>query len=99
MGCLSQWGRKLGISPNRIRGRLNRGWTEEQALTVPKNISLEQLAKSIEYKGEHFLFKDLAKKFNLNPGTLRARLNRGWSLEDSLTKPLDHRKPLTKKSK
>lgn len=32
--CLVDWARRVGMSPNTIRYRLDRGWTTEQALTV-----------------------------------------------------------------
>jgi len=46
----------------------------------------------IEYKGEKFILCDLAKKFNLNHQTLKARLNKGMILEDALTKQYKYNK-------
>lgn len=34
--CLSDWADSLGISRNMIYGRLNRGWTTEEALATPR---------------------------------------------------------------
>lgn len=33
--CLSEWARRAGIKRNTIEGRLDRGWSIEQALTIP----------------------------------------------------------------
>lgn len=32
---ISEWGRRLNLSSDAIRGRLNRGWTVERAMTTP----------------------------------------------------------------
>lgn len=33
--CLASWAEEAGIGESVIRGRLSRGWTIEQALTIP----------------------------------------------------------------
>jgi hypothetical protein len=32
---VSQWARKLGVPPQTITARLKRGWSEEEAVTIP----------------------------------------------------------------
>lgn len=43
----------------------------------------------IMYEGVEYVRTDLAKKFNLEPNTLKWRLAHGWSLERALTEKTD----------
>lgn len=36
--CISEWGEKTGIPSRTISSRLRRGWTAEQALTIPAKL-------------------------------------------------------------
>lgn len=41
-------------------------------------------SRMIEYKGETMCAKKMAKKYNVNYGTMLARLNRGWTVEEAI---------------
>lgn len=41
--------------------------------------------KRIEYNGEIMSVQEWAEKLNIKPSTLRARFNKGWSIERALT--------------
>jgi hypothetical protein len=45
------------------------------------------------HNGEEMIVTDWAPKLGVRPGTLFARLQRGWAVEDTLTRPVAHRKP------
>jgi hypothetical protein len=42
----------------------------------------------IEFNGESMILKDWAERIGIKSVTLAYRLNRGWSVEDAMTKPL-----------
>lgn len=44
--------------------------------------------KRIEYNGEIMSVQEWAEKINITPSTLRARFNKGWSVERALTEPV-----------
>lgn len=46
----------------------------------------------VEYQGETLCVSDLARRFGLTPGTLRFRLDRGMSVEDAVSKPVQKRR-------
>lgn len=35
--CISAWARKLGMTPRQLHGRINAGWTIEEAFTKPRD--------------------------------------------------------------
>lgn len=43
----------------------------------------------LEFNGERLLVPDWAKKLGVSPRLLRVRINRGWSVEDVLSRPND----------
>lgn len=44
--------------------------------------------KRIEYNGETMSVQEWAEKLHIKPSTLRARFNKGWSIERALTAPI-----------
>lgn len=44
--------------------------------------------KYYTYNEKEYLLNDLAKLVNINPNTLRTRLFKGWSLEQSINEPI-----------
>jgi hypothetical protein len=44
--------------------------------------------KYIEYNGETKSVQEWAEKLNIKPSTLRARFNKGWSIERALSEPV-----------
>lgn len=45
----------------------------------------------IEYKGHKYVLTELAEKIGMNKTTLKERLNKGWSVEDAVEKPIRKR--------
>lgn len=38
---MAQWAREIGVTPQFISGRIRKGWTEQDAVTVPKGVERE----------------------------------------------------------
>jgi len=88
---ISQWSRKLGVSRNRIRTRLQTGMSVAEALTTPKLNSWSRDLKGrrdLTFKGVTKNVSDWSQTHNIPVKEIFRRLRRGWSLERALTKPL-----------
>lgn len=81
---ISSMVKHYGISYQAFLSRRNKGMSLEDALTTP----LSKYTKSQNIKdhlGNHYnSYKELAEAYDLDEKTLKVRLYRGWSLEDSL---------------
>ncbi len=42
----------------------------------------------LEYKGKSLCLKDMAREFNINPDTLRSRIDEGWDVADAIETPV-----------
>lgn len=51
----------------------------------------KQTSRFITYKGETKIMQDWADQYNMHKTTLQHRLDRGWSVEEALTRPRDLR--------
>lgn len=75
---------KYGISYQAFLSRRKKGMSLEEALTTP----LAKYTKSQHIKdhlgNKYNSYKELAEAYDLDEKTLKVRLYRGWSLEDSL---------------
>lgn len=81
---MAEWGREIGIDPQLICCRIERGWTEEMALEiqpVPTKLRL------VSHAGETLTVAEWARRTGLPSRTIADRLNRGWSTTDALTTP------------
>jgi len=77
-----------GIAREAFMSRINNGWSLEDALTTP--IRSKSKFESIDHTGKEYNSLDeMCKHYNISKATLYARLNRGMSLEDALTIPVD----------
>lgn len=81
---ISSMVKHYGISYQAFLSRKSKGMSLEKALTTP----LSKYTKSQNIKdhlGNHYnSYKELAEAYDLDEKTLKVRLYRGWSLEDSL---------------
>lgn len=73
------------------------GMTAKEAmqtvLTTKKSVEICSKPYKYEYKGMFFTStEEIAKKFKINPQTLRARLHQGFSLKEAIETPLNQRK-------
>lgn len=99
---LSQWANEYGIQVGTLWYRLKEGWLIEEALTKPLMTPQESgsliWATPTEQNGNkrsNRLFKfdgrvqklsQWAREFCIDAGTLRNRLEKGWPIEEALTK-------------
>lgn len=84
---LAEWARKTGISRTAIMLRIRRGWTVEQALTLPVGPGLP-IPRMLTHNGITQSILGWSKTTGIRDVTIRARLKMGWPIEDTLTKPV-----------
>lgn len=82
--------RAYKLEPNALRNRLASGhYTLEEALTLGRG-QRRTSEKPIDHKGKQYAsLKDMAKAWGVNPYTLRARLLKGMSVREALTRRID----------
>lgn len=89
---IKEWSKILGILPQTLTSRLNRGWSLERAFneSVDKKDICKTLSprKLITYKGKTLSINAWADRFGMDVKALIGRLERGWSVEDAFTKQL-----------
>lgn len=102
--CLAEWSREVGISRDTISGRLNNGWSEEEALTTPIGVARENgrsrkdTARNrknntyISYNGKTQCLSAWQEETGICGSTIMYRLNHGWTVEKALTTPTNNRK-------
>jgi hypothetical protein len=73
----------MNISVNVILARMDRGWTEQEAVSTPKQA--KGTAKLLTLNGETLPINGWAKKLGMNFSTLHLRLEQGWPIEDVLS--------------
>ncbi len=92
--------REYGINYGTLKGRLEDGWSHEEAISRPVGIGRRhrviKLPKEIKSqlriiqtpKGE-MGFNEAARVFGISPGALRKRINKGMDSMTALTMPLN----------
>ena len=80
-----EWGRETGISDATIRERLKRGWSVEDALTIP----VLKMNQEYSCDGKTMTLPQWADYKGMKVSTLRFRLNNGWTIEDALNIPVN----------
>lgn len=92
---LHEWAKELGISAKLISGRLVKGWTVEESLTIPvgsrrENREVQRKAQRglIEFDGRSMYVSEWAEEYDLPPKLLSGRLGKGWAIERALTTPV-----------
>jgi hypothetical protein len=86
-GTISEMAIKYGIHKERIRARLEIGWTPEEACTIGIN---QQRSNDviITYNGISKRLSDYVREFDIEFSTLRHRIKKGWTVEQALTTPV-----------
>lgn len=74
------------------RMRLNRGWTIERILNTPIGQSSQEKLLYATIGGVTRSVKEWAEIYGIKHKTIITRINRGWSAEDAITKPVIPRK-------
>lgn len=77
---IAQWERRMGLPPHSIHSRLGRGWSEEEAITIP-NADPE---KPIEWNGKTQNVSAWAREFGMKPNVLARRIKRKGSMERAM---------------
>lgn len=84
----AEWERITGLG-EALRSRLRMGWDLKTAIETPINPNLQKpKGLPVQYKDDCLPLKELCIKYNKNYHTVQTRLQRGWSLEDAMDKPI-----------
>ncbi|AGY48563.1 HNH endonuclease [Bacillus phage Spock] len=96
---ITEWSESLGGKHTLVQGRLDLGWSEEDALTKPVTDmkSNQYGVKLVEHQGKKQSMKDWADEVGLPYHTLARRLNKGWDIDRAMTTPLDTKYATRKK--
>ncbi|NLG06040.1 MAG: hypothetical protein GX567_19760 [Clostridia bacterium] len=76
---LRQWCVALDLGRALIYDRLSRGWSFEEAISIPpdKGLASTRRAKRYDHEGESLTLREISKRTGIGIGTLKARLKRG----------------------
>lgn len=86
---LETWCKEYKIRRNTVEGRLVRGWTAKDAISVPVNSRVNKTwEKKITYNGSTKSTTEWSKITGLSPRRIRARLRSGWTVEKALFSPI-----------
>jgi hypothetical protein len=81
--------RYYNVSYKAFRERIRSGRSLEQALT-DESKSNGYRKRPVDHLGnKYYSYEEMCLAYNISTGTFRARINRGWDLEDALTKPVE----------
>jgi hypothetical protein len=86
-GSISEMARKYNMNKERIRYRLKRGWSPEDACIVQTN-KRKSNDIIVTYKGVSKRLSEYAKDYGVGFSTLKHRLKIGWTVEKTLTTPV-----------
>jgi hypothetical protein len=85
---MEQWAALTGITASAIDDRIERGWTTEDALTLPVDRFVNRHdSPKLTLNGCTMTVPEWARRIGIRPCSLRERLSRGWSIERALTAP------------
>ena len=85
--CLSEWASILEISEATIRDRLDRGWSDSDAVTVPKDTVERGFftgARKITVDNETHTVGGWAAKLNVRPHAIRNKVAYGRTFEEAV---------------
>lgn len=92
---VAEWANITGITAETIRGRLNRGWTGEKALTEDVGVwrggENPKRNRIVEIDGVRHSIAEWAKIKGMREDTLQRRLKIGWSVRDALERKVRRR--------
>ena len=79
-----------GIAYSVYKSRMYKGWSKERALTVPnkgRGNAKNRMTVCTDHKGiEYASISEMCKKYKISPSLFCHRIDRGWTLEDALTR-------------
>lgn len=79
----TEWAKKMGINAGAILARQKRGWTEEEAISIP----IIEEKHYITVDGETHTITEWEKIKDLGSGTITTRIIRGWNEIEAVTCP------------
>lgn len=89
----TDWATKIGVTPGTLKRRIS-CWGVERALTTPnlrvgveKTPKKPKTPKSLTFNNKTQKIYDWSLETGIKTGTIYARLQRGWSVERTLTTP------------
>ena len=87
----TQMAKYWGISSAQLHNRLSSGLSLEEALTKPTSSRGKYKKREVvDHKGYSYRsVAQMARSYGISSITLHERLKRGWSIEESLTTPVD----------
>ena len=85
---VSEWAAELGVPDRRIHARLKMGWSGTKALLTPVHPTIGKVGV-ITFKGLSLTVKDWAARTGICSSSIASRLRCGWSVERTLTTPVD----------
>jgi hypothetical protein len=88
-----EWADALGVSPECIKSRLRRGWTPDEAVSVPAKTQIMRSKHEVvyEWKGKEYNISELvsAATIDISHEQMRRRIAvYGWSVEKAMTTPV-----------
>lgn len=86
---LVEWAESKNVDPETIWMRIDRGWSDRDALTKPINSNGK--LRYLEFNGESKTISAWSKITNIPRGTIHHRIERGWTVEKALTTPPDQK--------
>ena len=85
-GSVLELAERFGVHPSTVARRLRDGWSAEAAVGVHAKPQRQGHGTSVTYMGKEYPhLKALADELKIDAETFRARLARGYSLEDAAT--------------
>ena len=91
---ISAWEERLGFKRGLIFGRLARGWSVDDTLTVPQKSRRDKRRRTprvtnrmLTWNGKTMAIVDWADELGVSDTTIIGRLKRGWSIKEALSTP------------
>ena len=96
-----EWGVASGITSECIKSRLRRGWTPDEAVTIPLKTQIMRSHREVVYEwdGEEYNISELvnAAPFEIKHKQMRRRIAvYGWTVEKAMTTPVRIHRPKDK---
>jgi hypothetical protein len=88
---LADWAEFYGTKLNTIDTRIARGWSYEEAVCGRPRKPRAHHTNLYFVDGAYLSAKEAAKKYGIAQSTVRERLNRGWTIEEALTTPIQEK--------